>query len=24
HNVTLAGPFVTLSTAAEWRFSAEK
>ncbi|PLN72174.1 cysteine hydrolase, partial [Klebsiella quasipneumoniae] len=22
--VTLAGPFVTLSTAAEWRFSAEK
>ena len=24
HNITLAGPFVTLSTAAEWHFSAEK
>ena len=24
HNITLAGPFVTLSTAAEWRFSAAK
>jgi len=24
HNITLAGPFVSLSTAAEWHFSAEK